>query len=269
MSNNFSKKDPINDPFKVKEFIIGSVKNNGRGNFGYLQLLILYYALHVADKFTPGEIIPYFGLDKQRYQRRIHDALTRLVKRGIVKKIKRGFYELNQHVDLSLKDLESLIEKVAEKEFKKGRKIFSNIVSRWIYDGVMRIHSIGAESFLELFFQIALVKEILPLVVEGLRGHLRKAGFSKRFLSGIESTAKRLAVSMSKGDFIIGGHGLYGGGTQKALIPVSHVERMVSLREIGIDVIVPKGITLPKMHLKIYTSASPYEVRKENMRTSS
>jgi hypothetical protein len=242
------------DPAMVKEIttFVARPKNDA-GNFGTLQRLVLYYAISVAETFTPNDIVVYFNLDK-RYQRRVHDAIQRLVRRGILRKIRRGLYQLDPKIEISTKDLEKLTD-LKENKFEKSSLYGKGLLSH----GVVRVHSIGVSGVVDLFFQVVFVRGVLSVVEEFLFRRLRSAGFSRRFLSRVEADARRLAVDvMKRGVFILGAHGRYGGGRQKALLPISSAER-VGMREVGVDIVLPEDVRLPKMHLKYYTAPSPYK----------
>lgn len=247
--------DPSSDDLaKVKEITTFVARpKNGPGNFGTLQKLILYYSLSVAETFTPSDIVAYYNLSK-KYHRRVHDAIQRLVRRGILRKIRRGWYQLDPKIEISTKDLKKLTDP-KENKFEGSSLYGKGFLSR----GVVRVHGVGASGVVDLFFQVVFVRGVLGGVEEFLQRRLRSAGFSKRFLSRVEADARRLAVDvMKRGMFILGAHGKYGGGRQKALLPISIAER-VGMREVGVDIALPEDVRLPKMHLKYYTDHSPYE----------
>lgn len=80
----------------------GSQKTKIR--LGYLEKLILEYAVKKSPVFTLSEIVTYVR-NKGIYtnNKRVYDASQRLVKRHILVKVKRGIYELNK--DRYIKDL--------------------------------------------------------------------------------------------------------------------------------------------------------------------
>jgi len=67
---------------------------------GPLQELVFEYCLFNGRRFKPSFIVNYIiqkgvnGVDRGKLLRNIHWAIKRLLKRGIVRKIARGFYEL-------------------------------------------------------------------------------------------------------------------------------------------------------------------------------
>jgi len=251
--------DPSPDDLaRVKETItVVARPKNGPGNLGTLQKLILYYSLSVAETFTPGDIVAYYNLSKN-YHRRVHDAIQRLVRRGILRKIRRGWYQLDPKIEISTKDLEKLTDP-KENEFEGSSLCGKGFLSR----GVVRVHGVGVSGVADVFFQVVFVRGVLGGVEEFLRRRLRSVGFSRRFLSRVEADARRLAVDvMKRGVFILGAHGKYGGGRQKALLSISSVER-VGMREVGVDIVLPEDLRLPKIHLKSYTAPSPYEGLEE------
>jgi hypothetical protein len=222
--------------------------NRRAGGFGYLQEKILTYALSVAETFTPSDIVVYYKLDR-RYHRRIHDAIKRLEKRRILVKIDRGIYRLNQHIDLSVEDLRALKNEV--------RKETEPLNLNFIDCGVVRIHVIGMRGLLDFLFCISFLARVSGGVLRALREYMRQL-FPVRVLRGVESQARRLAgLVVSSGSMILGAHGRYGAGCRQELFPIALIDQF-SFREIGVDLVVPRGLKVPKLHAKFYTNRSPY-----------
>jgi hypothetical protein len=89
-------------------------KPSGRGSLraqlsrvGPLQSLILEYAVRVAEVFMLSDIVVYRKneYDTHLDRRRMYDAAQRLVKRGVLVRVKREWYRLADSVDLSENDV--------------------------------------------------------------------------------------------------------------------------------------------------------------------
>jgi hypothetical protein len=120
--------------------------------------------------------------------------------------------------------------------------------------GVVRVHSPCAGDVVQLFFQVAYSYYVLGVVLRGLEGHMRSAGYSKRFVASIRAVARRMALSVAGCEAVVGAHGRVN-GKSRPLLPLSYAEA-VRLRELGIDILAHGD--LPKIHVKIYTDKSPY-----------
>jgi hypothetical protein len=231
--------------------------NRRAGGLGYLQVKILRYALSVAETFTPGDIVVYYKLDR-RYHRRIHDAIKRLEKRRILVKIDRGIYRLNQHIDLSVEDLQALKSGVRKEKDFAGFNCFDYLDGFDCLDcGVVRLHVIGARRLLDLLFCLSFLRYISVGALKYLQQYM-KLLFPWRVLRDVEFRAKRLAQSIvASGEFILGAHGRYGVGCNRELLPISLADYLL-FREVCVDLLVPRGLVVPKMHIKFYTGRSPY-----------
>jgi predicted transcriptional regulator of viral defense system len=70
---------------------------------GNNERLVLRYAVLVSRRFTISDIVTYFSNLKHR---RIWDTVQRLVKKGFVRKVDRGIYELAKDIDKSVLDMD-------------------------------------------------------------------------------------------------------------------------------------------------------------------
>jgi len=243
---------------------------NGSGNLGYLQALILEYALKHADTFAPSDIVVYarstYGVELDR--RRVHDALKRLVARNMLVKARRGLYKLSGRVDISSKDLGIMVEKKVKDNNFASRGVLCGVgglFSRgFVSGGVVRVHGVGVGGLVEFYFSVVFMREVAGVVARGVEGYLRGLGFSRGFLRGVRRVARGLAWRVSLGGFVVGGHSVYGRGVSRPLAPVSYVER-VRAREVGVDIAVPDGVELPRIHVKFYTARSPYRAGSRSL----
>jgi hypothetical protein len=216
---------------------------------GYLQRKILAYALLVSDRFTPSDILVYYEMKNQKMQRRVYDAIKRLERRGVLEKITRGLYRLNQHVDLSMSDLQ-ILRGDDRKETDFSGKLIKDCA-------VVRIHAIGAKGLLHLLFCFSFLRYMSAGALKQLQQYMEQL-FPRRVVRDVEFRAKMLAQSVvASGEFILGAHGRYGIGCRQELFPIALVDQF-SFREVGVDIVVPRGLLVPKLHMKFYTSRSPY-----------
>jgi len=67
-----------------------------------LERIVLEYSVKEASSFTPGDVVLY-AREKNIYtnNRRVHDAVQRLVRKGVLVKVKRGLYRLVETLDIS------------------------------------------------------------------------------------------------------------------------------------------------------------------------
>jgi hypothetical protein len=220
------------------------------GRLGYLQRKILVYALLVSDRFTPSDILTYYKMKTQKMQRRVYDAIKRLERRGVLEKIARGLYRLNSHVDLSMSDLQIL----RRNDHKENDFNFGKLIGDC---GVVRIHAIGAEGLLHFLFYLSFLRYVSAGVLRHLQQYM-ESRFSRGVVRSIVRRAYRLAGSVAGlGDFIVGAHGLYGVGCRRELFPIEWIDQF-AFREVGIDIKLPCGLKIPRLHVKFYTAQSPY-----------
>lgn len=230
------------------------LKNNNGGNLGYLQVLVLEYALGVADTFSPSEVVVYvrekYGLVLDR--RRVYDAVKRLVRRGYLVKVRRGVYRLSPRIDLCLCDLEELVTSSMCSGGGQGHRLSG---------GLVRVHCVGCGGVLGFYRVVLFGWCLLGFVVRGVEEYLRELGFGRGYLVRVRRGVWGLVRRVVGGVGVFGVHGFYGRGGFRAspLVPVSSACGLRGGLEIGVDYVVDSSVSLPKMHLKIYTTPeNPY-----------
>jgi hypothetical protein len=241
---------------------------------GPLESLILEYALRVAETFTPSDVVVYA---RSRYsacldRRRVHDAIQRLVRRGVLVRVGRGWYRLSESIDLTSRDVklkrarEALLDHVlassrAARSDRKDRDWGPMAVARVlgvgvVGCGVVRVHGRGGD-LVSFFFEVAYAYYVLGYVLRGLEAYLRGAGYSARFVERVRGAARGLALRAVGCEAVVGVHGRRG-SRRRELLPLIYAER-ARFTELGVDILVHEE--LPKVHLKVYTAESPYAQR--------
>ena len=245
---------------------------------GPVQYLVLEYALKVARTFMPSDVLSYalerYGLELDR--RRVHDAVKRLVERGYLLKLKRGWYRLSEVADITpsdlraVKDSHSKVWRVLASRVDQVDRVDHGLACRGLalgLDGlvgpalgrrfvegpVLRLHSCGCRSLEGLYFELYFLRCALDRALRSLEPFLRRSGFSKRRLARLKRVARLLAQYLRVG--LVGAHSRFNGGESRALLPLRYVDFM-RFRELGVDLL--SDVPLPKMHLKVYVAPSPY-----------
>jgi hypothetical protein len=249
----------------------GAYKASGYGNprtrlsrLGPVESLVLEYALRVAEAFTPSDVAVYAAgkYSVRLDRRRVHDAVQRLVKRGVLVRAKRGWYRLSESVDMPPGELEAKRSREVVVEYSRsdrkdgewGPMGFVRVLGVGVVGcGVVRVHGFACD-LVSLCFQVAYSYYVLGLVLRGLESRLRGLGYSGCFVKRVRGVARRLALSVAGCEAVVGGHGRYGCESRQ-LVPLSYSEQ-VKMREIGVDILAHRE--LPKIHVKIYTTSSPY-----------
>jgi hypothetical protein len=248
--------------------------------------------LKVARTFMPSDVLGYaverYGLELDR--RRVHDAVKRLVERGYLFKLRRGWYRLGESADITpsdlraVKDSHSKVWRVLASRIDKGGRgmafggvafgsafgsgprpsagsgalgalalMLSERSERAVGRPVLRLHSCGCRSLERLYFELCFLRCALDRALKPLEPFLRCSGFSKRRLARLKRVARLLAQYLRVG--LVGAHSRFGGGESRALLPLRYVNFM-RFRELGVDLL--SDVPLPKMHLKVYVAPSPY-----------
>jgi hypothetical protein len=225
---------------------------------------VLEYAIRYAERFTPSDVVVYarneYGLEIDN--RRVYDAIQRLLKRKLLDKINQGWYKLVDR-NFTLKDLEVVASKAKQKLLARATKQPRGKEDVWgpherVIDPVVRIHfsSGSAESVRDLHSKLAFIHvasgEALKCVERKYRGVL-----SAHLIRKNRRVARELAGKVV--DCVVGAHSRYGGGRGKELKPLIVLEGK-RFREMGVDLIL--GVAeAPKLFAKIYTEKSPYKAR--------
>jgi DNA-binding PadR family transcriptional regulator len=204
---------------------------------GPLERLILDFASkHVF--ITAASVREYLKQQgSEASLKRIHDALQRLLKKGIVEKISRGIYRLTEY---GRKILNTLLSQKMQPRKETESKAFRG-------DGFYRarLHMRGAGSFEDLVRQLYAVRRVVECALNYFKQVLGK----RRFYEVVRG------VSVICVDTFVGGHGvsLFRGRSVKR--PLVNLDYFYSLgllpREIGVDVFVAvSGVGKPA--IKIY-----------------
>jgi len=205
---------------------------------GYLEHLILGF----ASKHTliqAASVREYLKQqDIEADLRRIHDALQRLLKKGIIEKVSRGIYKVTEY---GKKLLSALISKhVAGKETDTKAAAFDG--NMYVNGGFPvfvrgRLHVRGARSLEDLVRQLYAMYRTIGCVLRYLKQVLGKNRFY-RIVRGVHVECI---------DFFVGGHGTSALGKSRSLKrPLISLDYFYSLgikpREIGVDVFVASNV---------------------------
>lgn len=212
---------------------------------GGLERLVLLYASTVR-RFTISDIVVAYNL-KYFYpngtaNRRVYDSVNRLVKRGYIRKIDRGIYELA--IDISPDLLEDLLE---DKENLGDIPTFLYRESKPYSSkrNVLRIHFRGVNGYLELYKKLLVVRCYMDIAVRRLEEYLIGLGVSKYEIRRL----RRYRYMCVEEGVVIGAHGRYR-CRSKPLVPASGG----FFYEVGIDIFTSG---LDKLFAKIYTDVLP------------
>jgi len=210
--------------------------------FGYLEHAILEYAskhLYLAA----SEIREYIKGDIQIDLMRIHDALQRLLKKGIIEKVSRGIYRLTEY---GKKILNTLLSQKARKEtgFKAAASGGNIYTDGGVGFGRYRFHVLNAKSLDDLVRQLYAVYSVARCALDYLKQVLGKNRFYKIVRD----------VHVECVDYFVGGHGTGVVGRSRSLKrPLINLEYFFSLglrpREVGVDVFVASNV---KPSVKVY-----------------
>jgi len=219
---------------------------------------------------------------KLRYahaNKRVHDAIQKLVKRGFLRKIDRGIYERVVDVSpdmLRVDEIESSMGEVmgGVKENLSPRALVarpslfarSTLIARPERGErrggrprrALRIHAMGVEGYLELYEGLLLVKPFVELALRSLERYLISFGVPKHFIKKLKKEYRRLYDPLR---VVIGGHGKYNCKSEPLIDVCGGF-----VYEVGVDVV--NGIELPKIFLKVYTDAITYDLPSPSIAAS-
>jgi len=232
---------------------------------GELERLVLLYASTVAWSFTPSDIVAEYSL-KRHYahaNKRVYDAIQRLVKRGFLRKIGRGVYELADDVppDL-LKKAEGMesMKNSMRRAHASPREDKENLSPRALVAWpssrprggarrTVRIHMRGVEGYLELYERLLMVSYFIDIAIKRLESYLvKRLKVSKRRIKELRRHRYLYIDSM----VVIGAHGKYKCKSK----PLISACRGFAY-EWGVDIVT--DFELPKVFVKVYTDAIAYE----------
>jgi hypothetical protein len=205
---------------------------------GPLESLVLDFAgKHVlVQAASVREYLKQQGIEASL--KRIHDALQRLLKKGIIEKVSRGVYKLTEYGKKLLSTL--LSKRMAGKE--TGSKAAASVFVGGGF-GRYRFHVVSARDVVDLVRQLYAVYRVVRCALVYFKGLL-----GKRFYRVVRD------VSVACVDYFVGGHGVPVLGRSRSLkrplIDLSYFASLgVKPREIGVDVFVVSNI---RPSVKVY-----------------
>jgi DNA-binding PadR family transcriptional regulator len=211
--------------------------------FGYMELLVLdFSAKHML--IQAAQVREYirenYGVEVDL--RRIHDAITRLLRKGVVEKVSRGIYRLSEYGKKILNTLLARSKTGKESGFRAAARD-GNVYADGGF-GRFRLHVVGAGGLEDLVRQLYVVYKVVGCAINYLKVLLGK----RRFYEIVRG------VYVACVDYFIGGHGVSVFGRSRSLkrplIDLSYFESLgIKPKEIGIDVFTAINI---KPSVKIY-----------------
>jgi hypothetical protein len=210
---------------------------------GGLQKLVLLYAATQAQRFTVSDVVVHYGLRRwygRDASKRVFDAVQRLVRRGYLRKIDRGWYELA--VDLTPKDLDPYEEVLTEIYPRTSG------ASGGGYN-VLRIHLRGVDSYSELLRVMYGVRCYLDVATRAVEKYLvERLGVSKYQLRRLRRLGRGCYATVEY--VVVGAHGKYK-CKSRPLAPATGGH----FHELGVDIYVSQE--LGKVFAKVYTDRLP------------
>ena len=218
---------------------------------GALERDIIEYAVSQGRRFTVALVVSHYhpsaqGKERTRLLKRYHDAVKRLERRGFVKKVGRGVYELVK--DMGLSDIRG---EPKERVCGAGRAARAGRGAT-----LVRVHiaARSGDGYLDMYYRLAVLHYVSGCLLRALEGYLLSMGVSKSRLRRIRREARRIADIVCSSPKLAGVHGVWGGrGVFAPLEALSKVP--VHYAEVGFDVVVPAAI--PKLFIKFYTKPLP------------
>lgn len=229
--------------------------------FGELELLIIKYSIYVARRFTASDIVTYYyprasGTERTRLLKRVHDAIQRLLKRGIVARVARGLYERVADIDPNVlgstkPNARSIFSAAGGlKETKSDVRCGCNVV---------RVHGV-VRDVVQLYRDLLVARSLLDLAIKEVEARLLSMGYSRYWLRRVRREVRvlieRLFERLGDSKRVFGVHGFWLGRkfVKARFSPLSlDVTYWVNAREVGVDLLLPEPL-LPKIHVKVYTT---------------
>ena len=212
---------------------------------GPLELLILIYATQEAPRFTPSDIVVWarehhgIALDN----RRVHDAIKRLVERGILRPVEkngeriRGLYILAKDISLPIETISNALEAISY-IYPVSRK------TTRICDGgcVVRVHA-AVKDVYEFVRSVAYSYAVLRFVWGCIWSDPGVLGLSKSFVRSVWREARSFVASLNASSAVIGCHGRYGRGGESKFDSLAPLYMCNDARyyEIGCDIPIPRA----------------------------
>jgi len=233
-------------------------------HMGELECLVLKYAIKHAERFTPSDVVVYarkeYGLEIDN--RRVYDAIQRLLRRGLLAKIDRGWYELVDR-DLTLKDLETVCYRAKQRLLARAKQAGGK-ESEWgpcerVRDPVVRLHFYprSARGLGDLYYCLAVVHYASGRALKCVEAEMRGRGYSARAIRSVRRRARELANRVR--DCRVGAHPQRGG--EGELLPLVLFEGVKAYKEIGVDLILDAE-EAPRVSGKVYIGKNPYRARE-------
>jgi len=177
--------------------------------------------------------------------KRIHDALQRLLKRGVVEKVSRGVYKLTK-LGKKLASIASLQKLDKESEFKARCCCGGcGCCGCGVGFGRFRVHVVGVSSLVGVVRCVYVLYRVFGFCVRHFMGLLGRSRF-RRVVGGV------VFVPV---DVFVGGHGVSGFRGRFAGRPLVSLEFFEGLglrpREVGVDVFGVVG-GVDKVFVKVY-----------------
>jgi DNA-binding MarR family transcriptional regulator len=176
--------------------------------------------------------------------RRIHDALQRLVKNNIVRKVVRGVYmltDLGRQILAAVKDKLDSVKRSISKKLRPDKESDGHGVARGVGFDRFRVHVYG-QDVENLVKQLVAAKKVIECSLRFLRQLVGRSRFYR--------ISRSVVVECL--DYFVGVHGF--SGFKSGSRPLVGFDKVFSLglkpREIGVDVFVASNIG--KMFVKVY-----------------
>jgi DNA-binding PadR family transcriptional regulator len=214
--------------------------------FGEIQRYILAFACeHYLIEAAQVKIWvkQRFGIDLNL--KRVHDALQRLVKNNIVRKVARGVYmltDLGRQILAAVKDKLDSIKRSISKKLRPDKESDGHGVARGDGFARFRVHVYG-QDVENLIKQLVAAKKVIECSLRFLRQIIGRSRFYR--------ISRSVVVECL--DYFVGVHGFSGfkSGSSRPLIGFDRLFGLgLKPREIGVDVFVASNID--KMFVKVY-----------------
>jgi len=226
-------------------------------HFGELELQILWYSIYVSRRFSASDIVTYFfrnvaGEERTRLLKRVHDAIYRLRKRGILARVARGLYERIVDIDPSL--LKTIKPNARASIPRKAPELKETKSALRGGCDVARVHGVSRDP-LVLYRDLYFARRLLELAIRVLEEELLGMGYSKYRLREVRRSAEVLVVRVFRGRAVFGVHGFW---ARRKLVKARFSPLDLGLtygyaREMGVDFVLDES-SLPKIHVKVYTA---------------
>ena len=211
---------------------------------GEVQRVVLEFAKHHMLIEAAQVRVWAKKIGKDISLKRIHDAIQRLVARGIVEKVSRGVYRLSE----SGKKLLSMLANVLRA--KETDSVLGGVHGgsggggggEGVEFSRFRVHAVGG-SFEDFVRRLYVVKKVVECALLFAKSYLGKSRFY-RIVRGVDVRCV---------DFFVGAHGFSSlGGSGRPLVSLDVFESLgLKPREVGIDVFAAVG-GVDKVFVKVY-----------------